>query len=401
MFEGCQATRHAYPLDASTHALTGDKSDILYSLVCQIAAQARKSLDVHNNIVEEASGVLRNAFQFPQAPYTSALYDQLLYLLSMILEHIYGRHENFLVLQTSSELCAEVLQNSSAGTAFHESTFKRFVNIGQLRFLNLQDTEKCHTALHYYRKAVEQQPLACHLRSWALANLAGTLWVSICWRGKREDILEPIRLFRETLALRLPGHPLRNGALNGLALALEYLSKVSGDRDSSTEAINLYREILGIRAPGDLYYLPALNSLAHALVTQFQWSGDTEILSEAIEAYEEAILLCPGDHPFRDIPRKGLADALFLRHKACSKSIEDLVKATELLEEALEIEPPGHPRRTITLIFLGRSLYSLGERSHSLHSLDECISYLRNVLAAENINQCSRGPNFLELATAL
>lgn len=398
----CRGIRDMHPLEPSC-PLTSDDSEKIRILSCEAAARSRENPEAQDTA--EAIELLRGFLQLPPPSYTASCpatpHNQLLFLLSVLLERSYRRHNSLQILGTGSDLCIEALQSSSPGTAFRDDVFKHLEKIGQLRFVYLQDPVRCQKALQYYRAIVNSRPPGDSLRSSALGNLASALWIQTCWHGKGEDIKESIELSREVLKLRPPNHPLRNGALNNLALALEYSSEISGERDHTVEAVRIYREILGTQPEEIMSRIGTLNNLAHALVAQVEWYGGMDVLSEAIEVYQKAIELCPKDHMFRDIPRKGLGAALFSKYKSYNGSVDELAKVIELNREALAIEPPGHPRRTTTLIYLGRGLYNLGERNRDLSLLDEGVTHLREALTAENITQPGQGMAFLMLAAAL
>ncbi|KAL0947877.1 hypothetical protein HGRIS_010512 [Hohenbuehelia grisea] len=105
----------------------------------------------------------------------------------------------------------------------------------------------------------------------------------------------------------------------------------------------------------------------HTYASYAQWG-----LKEAIKLLTESLDLCPPGHPTRDISLTNLGNALQSRYEYTGE-LEDLDKAIELHTESLELRPTGDPARELSLTNLGNALKSRYEHTGDLEELKKAI----------------------------
>ena len=84
-----------------------------------------------------------------------------------------------------------------------------------------------------------------------------------------------------------------------------------------------------------------LLSRAKSLVTRFEVEGERSYIDQAIVLDREALELCPPGHPERDVSLSSLAVHLGERYNQLG-GMEDIHEAILLNRDALALRPPGH-----------------------------------------------------------
>ena len=95
----------------------------------------------------------------------------------------------------------------------------------------------------------------------------------------------------------------------------------------------------------------------------------------------ESLELRPPGHPHRDISLNNLASALGDRYDL-SGSLEDLEEMLQVHREALELCPPGHPLRDSSLTALANALSKQYDRSGSSADLSPMPSASDTIVQA-------------------
>ena len=128
-----------------------------------------------------------------------------------------------------------------------------------------------------------------------------------------------------------------------------------------------------------------LHSRAKSLVAGFEQGGGTSYIEEAIDLDREALELCPPGHPKRSVALTFLAYHLSARYGQLG-AMEDLDEAIVLGREALNLHPQGHPDRSGSLNNLAVDLSTRHKQLGAMEDLDEAV-----VLGREALNLCPQG----------
>ncbi|KAI9566215.1 TPR-like protein [Boletus coccyginus] len=139
-----------------------------------------------------------------------------------------------------------------------------------------------------------------------------------------------------------------------------------------------------------MMYLPVeqLHSRAASLVAKFEEGGGRSYIEDAIDLDREALELCPPGHPKRSVTLFYLALDLLDRYNQFG-AMSDLEEASILDREALDLRPQGHPDRLMSLNNLSGGLLTLYKQLGGMKVLDEAI-----VIAREALDLCPQGhPN--------
>jgi CHAT domain-containing protein/tetratricopeptide (TPR) repeat protein len=128
-----------------------------------------------------------------------------------------------------------------------------------------------------------------------------------------------------------------------------------------------------------------LHSRAKSLVAKFKQGGGTSCVDEAIDLDREALELCPPGHPKRSASLTCLAVHLGDRYGQVGVT-GDLEEVIVLDREALDLRPQGHPLRYSSLNNLAVHLYSRYKQFGAGEDIDEAI-----VLDREALDLCPQG----------
>jgi tetratricopeptide (TPR) repeat protein len=114
-------------------------------------------------------------------------------------------------------------------------------------------------------------------------------------------------------------------------------------------------------------------NLAISLRTRFKQQTELKTLDEAIAFSREALQLRPPGHPTRNLSLMSLAISLQIRFDQQGE-LDTLDEAIALYREALQLCPPGYPGRNLSLMNLAISLKTRFEQQGELETLDEAIA---------------------------
>ncbi|KAG2113255.1 TPR-like protein [Suillus cothurnatus] len=194
------------------------------------------------------------------------------------------------------------------------------------RFLQRGVPSDLDESIELFRDALLLRPPGQSLRSHSLNNLAVSLGDGFRQRGVPSDLDECIELHRDALLLRPPGHSHRSSSLNNLANSLGDRFRQQGvpsdlddlgDRfrqqgvlSDLDECIKLHRDALLLRPPGHSLQSHSLNNLAVSLGDRFRQRGIPSDLDECIELHRDALLLHPPGHSLQSHSLNNLAVSL-------------------------------------------------------------------------------------------
>ncbi|KAI9567894.1 TPR-like protein [Boletus coccyginus] len=122
-----------------------------------------------------------------------------------------------------------------------------------------------------------------------------------------------------------------------------------------------------------------LLSRARSLGTKFREGGGRSCIEEAIALDREALQLCPPGHPKRSDSLVRLADHLDYRYRQFGAT-SDFEEAIILGREALDLCPQGHPERSGSLTGLAIGLFSRYTQLGRIEDLDEATILDREAL---------------------
>ena len=169
--------------------------------------------------------------------------------------------------------------------------------------------------------------------------------------------------------------------LFGLGPAHVQPASVAASRSVSQHG---YRRYLCLSVDGqsnEITYLPVnqLHLRAHSLVAKFEQGGGSNHIDEAIILDREALELCPPGHPQRAVSVAWLAIHLSDRFDQLGAR-RDLEEAIVFDREALEFRPQGHPDRSMSLNNLAACVYTRYTQLGEMEDLDEAIVLDREAL---------------------
>jgi hypothetical protein len=130
-----------------------------------------------------------------------------------------------------------------------------------------------------------------------------------------------------------------------------------------------------------MMYLPVeqLLSCAEFLAAEFEQGGGTSYIEEAIDLDREALELCPPGHPKRSVSLTQLSIHLSARYSQLGAT-RDLDEAIVLDREELDIWPQRDPQRSISLHNLAVGLSTRYEQLGAMQDLNEAILLNRAAL---------------------
>ncbi|KAG1740788.1 uncharacterized protein EDB91DRAFT_1237200 [Suillus paluster] len=212
-----------------------------------------------------------------------------------------------------------------------------------------------------------------------------------------------IELHRAALELRPPGHSDRSvyvqrGSIELHQAALELRPPGHSDR--------LRDRFIQRAAPSDLdgsielYRMALQDNLAIDLQDRFLHRGVPSDLDEAIEHHRAALELRPPGHSDRMMSLNNLA--ISLRNRFMRRSVpSELDEAIKFHRAALLLCSPGHSERSLYLNNLAASLQDRFRRRRDLSDLDESIELHRAALNLRPLGHSDRSTSLNNLASGL
>jgi hypothetical protein len=205
-----------------------------------------------------------------------------------------------------------------------------------------------------------------------------------------------VETLRRRLVSKPPEHEGRFDVLDYLTRALQECYEHGGGRAYLEEAVSHRREMLEVRSDDE----SALGSLSYSLIYLYDLTGEVALLDEVIALNRRALELCPPGHPNRAVSLNNLADALLSRFKQTGEAAL-LDEVIALHREALELRPLGHPLRDSSLSNLAVALHTRFKETAEAALLDEVIALNRKALELHPPGHPTRGTSLNNLANAL
>ena len=160
---------------------------------------------------------------------------------------------------------------------------------------------------------------------------------------------------------------------------------------------------ISVDLAGDkIMHLPVeqLHSRAQSLVAKFKQGRGSSYMDEAIVLDREALELCPPVHPMRSVSLTWLSIHLSDRYDQLGAP-GDLEEAVVLDRDALDLCPQGHPDRSISLGHLAFDLASRYNQLGATQDLDEAIVLDREALGLHPQGHPDRSMSLNNLACHL
>jgi tetratricopeptide (TPR) repeat protein/CHAT domain-containing protein len=151
-----------------------------------------------------------------------------------------------------------------------------------------------------------------------------------------------------------------------------------------------------------MMYLPVepLHLRAGSLSAKIEQGGGTTYIDEAINLYREALELTPPGHPKRPVSLTRLASDLSDRYNQLGAT-RDLEEAIVVAQEALDLCPAGHPDRSMSLNVLAVCLTARYDRLGAMEDLDGAIVLDREALDLRPQGDPGRSTSLNNLAVDL
>jgi tetratricopeptide (TPR) repeat protein len=267
----------------------------------------------------------------------------------------------------------------------------------QSRFQLLGKESDVRAAIMHAREALTLCPGMHVGRHAAISTLTGAMMLVEERSANEDSLAEIISLRRE--AVDICGGHYRDYHLNGLGEALLLRFLRAGERGDLFEAISLQREALALRGREHPARQDVVKELGQALLQHYRLMRDSAYLDEAIELYQELEQANPSDS-WRSIYLMSIGDANRLRYLHHGRQ-EDLQKAMECHQAALELRPPGHIQRYASLSAIAEDLSSQYLVTHNFCDVERALYLQQQVLSLLPIGHVDRALGLVNLAKQL
>lgn len=218
-------------------------------------------------------------------------------------------------------------------------------------------------------------------RAIARANLGNALrWRYLGWSAPL-DLEEAIEAYEGALADLPRGHSARVVVIGALATALRIRGRTWLSAEDIIEAVRLLKQTLRSPACSGVRRASALNNLSAALIDRDGLGHRMSYLDDAVAAAEEALRLVGSGAPVVSLPiSTNLAIAL-RRRNLRRPSVKDLERAASLSRENLRATPKAHPEWVARANTLGGLLRDVHlSRPDDSELLDQSIALFRKAI---------------------
>jgi tetratricopeptide (TPR) repeat protein len=218
-----------------------------------------------------------------------------------------------------------------------------------------------------------------HFQHSPLLSLGASLLRKGEYSGDTEALEESLSIFRQRLGACPPNHAYRATALSQLGMALIIKGERTVDPASLEEAVYLLREAVSLYPSGDILRASSLNELGLALLRLFQRNGEAQIIDESIQQLRMALALQrSSESASSGGMAANLASALSIKFEQ-NGDVGALHEAVVLLREAVDLSSASSTGGQ-TLGELGNALAALYREIGGIERLSEVIQCHRQVL---------------------
>ena len=252
-----------------------------------------------------------------------------------------------------------------------------------------------------HREAVEAASTDEPGRAMFLSNLGIALLREYEASGSQAALDEAIRCHREAVALTAEGQVDRVARLGNLAATLTAGYERTSEQNILDEAVRTYRIAVACAADQLAYRARYLYGLAGALFYQGLRTGDLARFNEVVDLLTEALELTPDGHPNKPNRLGALSSAIFARFREDPTDLGLLDDAITTLQDELRLLPAGHIERGRILSTLGALLDGRFEQTGDARALQEATRFHREALAATPAGHSERGRILSNLVISL
>jgi hypothetical protein len=190
------------------------------------------------------------------------------------------------------------MQSLSKETEDYASALRELGRALQARFQRTNNHADIERALSHQRSLLDEPWRDQYDRHIWLSDAAFSLQfgTSQTSSSMKDDLLSPVCMSREALALCPPGSPERDDIMFTLACALLASWYASGNAQFLQESIDIHTTCLALRGPNHPLRGQSLGALSAAKRTLFTQSGDDQHVLEAERLCREAVQCYPQGH---------------------------------------------------------------------------------------------------------
>ena len=184
------------------------------------------------------------------------------------------------------------------------------------------------------------------------------------------DLDTAMSLLYASLSRRPPDHPRRCDTLNNLGGLLSFRFEETGNRDDMDEAIAHYREAQRLIPVGHPLEFGLSYNIGAMLHQRFKYTGERKDLEDSITLLRKA-------SEIKSDPETLVCLGVALRRRNQPNDLEETIS---IHRAALDLTPPLHPKRYLTLQSLGFSLVRVTPFEAPLRDIEEAIVILREAV---------------------
>ncbi|KAH8796745.1 CHAT domain-containing protein [Hyaloscypha finlandica] len=243
-------------------------------------------------------------------------------------------------------------------------------NLGTMlgrRFERTGSVDDLNRAIEYIEMAVDATPQDHPIRAACLSKLGNWLGKRFDRTGSIDDLNRAIEYIEMAVDATPQDHPIRAACLSNLGNWLGRRFEQTGSMDDLNRAVQYTGKAVDAIPQDYLNRATYLSNFGNQLSTRFDWTGSIDDLNRAIEYIEIAVEATPQDYPIRATYLSKLGNWLGKRFDRTSSmddlnrasSIDDLNRAIEYIEIAVDATPQDYPIRAACLSNLGNWLDDL------------------------------------------
>jgi tetratricopeptide (TPR) repeat protein len=377
-----------------------ERESALNNLASTLLIKYRSNREAEDETLRQILALHRECISYlpPGNPYRARALNNM--AVSLITSYKSTRNIN--ELQEAIHLLRECVQLFAPGHSSRDSSLNTLGFALMLEYGSRPDSDTLRDALDILGESLSLRPPGHPYRASSIINLSEALTISFRHEGKYNNVEEAVGILREAVVLCPPGHAWHQHSVNQLGLSLLFMFEYSYDFAALAEAISLFRKVLIAQGYPEIADAASLNNLACALFLKYNTDvdHDPKILEEAIGYQRQVLQLRPPGHTERHLSLNALGISLH-GLSMVGGDIILLHEAISYLSEALDLRPPGHPNRATTLHNLGQALSSLYDQNEEVEVLKQSIGYCRESLLLRPQGHSERHKSITNLGFAI
>jgi tetratricopeptide (TPR) repeat protein len=274
-----------------------------------------------------------------------------------------------------------------------------------LRFDRRRLQDDLDRAIRAHEQAIDLTPVNHPERPARINNLANALSSRFARYGEVSDSNKSISLREKVVRISLPNSSKRAMYLCNLGIDLRLRFERTEDFDDLNRSIAVHEESVESVGDGHAERAMFLMNLGSALKVRSEWTGSLQDLNRSISFYHEAVKITKLDHPDYDSHLSNFTGVLHLRFLQTGSS-EDIMLAIQLGEDAIQRVSNDHPSRPVLLNNLSISYGSRASRSTKVDSqtnddMKRAIDLLQEAVDLSPLHDPERIQRLINLSVAL